>query len=119
MIYYYKISLTNLGSKPTTFLGFFNEKSLYTVSAIKNQKFLDTPIPYKLYFEDNINFSEVINTKDNLNRLKNKSWEEIGNLNVKIDGGETKTISLIFNIINKNIKADAFYINIMLRFNNG
>jgi hypothetical protein len=117
--YYIDVSISNLGGRTATFLGFRPEKKLPLIIPIKNDKFINKRINYETYLLDHPISKAVIDNQNIIDMKNIKAFDEFGNLNIKINSGETKNIKIAILIRNHEIPLGGYFLNMCAIFNNG
>ena len=117
-IYYWTIDMTNRGGRPATLRGFRHSKFPRFVVFMRDGKLLDQPVNSSIYVFDKPHFDALTNEPTLLEKIRPRTTEELGTLNISIPAGETKSLSFALAVDNPDIPIDGYLLCLKLLFNN-
>jgi len=84
---------------------------------MRDERLLDQPMNISIYVFDKPQFYAMADSPDLLQRLKPRTHEEIGTLNVNIPAGETKSLSFAIAVDNQDTQVDGYFLSLKMAFN--
>jgi len=118
-VYYWTVDMTNRGGRVGTLHGFRYSKVPRFAVFLRDGKLLDQPVRASIYAFDTPQLDAMTNEPTLLDRMKPKTAEELGTLNINIPAGETKSLSFALAVDNPDTSIDGYLLSLKLLFNNG
>lgn len=118
-VYYWTIDMTNRGGRLGTLRGFRYGMVPRFAVFMRDGKLLEEPAQSTVYVFDKPQFDAMTNEPTLLDRMKPKTAEELGTLNINIPAGETKSLSFALAVDNPDTLIDGYSLSLKLLFNNG